>query len=526
MAIQSLERQTAASAMTVEDLLGMVQQGKVRVPDWQRKFKWRGAQVQLLFDSILHDYPIGTLLFWEHPALEARIKFGSWQLQTRAREDAWWVVDGQQRIHSLAGALLGDPNTRSSRDRFGLAYDLEARAVVPWRRNDSLPHQVPLPVLVDSEALLAWLLGGAQQGLGARLHPVAMAANRRLREYKIPAYIVADPNLETARQIFIRMNTTGLGMTATDVFRALQQEVDGVPSDPILDLGVQVEQTGFGELPPRALTAAVAMANRLDPIVRQGQQLAELDPGVALPRAERAIRRAIQFLIDDALLPRAELLPYQFVFSLLVRFFDHHPDPHPRTRQVLARVVWRGIVGDVLRGTSAAHVGRLTRACALPEADALDALIQATHIPAVAAPWGDWAPRSAATRLLATAMLDVAAPLLTAAGAAHTTVGGGWWSTATTCLLPTRSNEPATWLLHPPQPDPIAALVANPTVAAAHGFDSIALDALRDGRLELALSRRTTWLQGTLRRFLELRCALGLPDLLAMETLSATWEAV
>lgn len=42
----------------------MIEDKKLLLPHIQRPFVWKNDQVKRFFDSILRDYPFGTLLFW------------------------------------------------------------------------------------------------------------------------------------------------------------------------------------------------------------------------------------------------------------------------------------------------------------------------------------------------------------------------------------------------------------------------------------------------------------------------------
>jgi uncharacterized protein with ParB-like and HNH nuclease domain len=53
--------------MTIKDVLGKIVETGYVLPSIQREFVWGTEQIEKLFDSILRDYPIGSLLLWEIP---------------------------------------------------------------------------------------------------------------------------------------------------------------------------------------------------------------------------------------------------------------------------------------------------------------------------------------------------------------------------------------------------------------------------------------------------------------------------
>ena len=86
------------------------------LPNIQRTFVWREDQICRLFDSILREYPISTLLVWKTTSRIRRRKFiDNWKSSLRpidfyVPEDATrknLVLDGQQRLQSLFIGLRG-----------------------------------------------------------------------------------------------------------------------------------------------------------------------------------------------------------------------------------------------------------------------------------------------------------------------------------------------------------------------------------------------------------------------------------
>ena len=69
--------------------------GNLNVPEFQRKYVWRASKVADLVDSLWRGYPIGTLLLWESTYESARTALGG-------QGPKLWIVDGQQRVTSLA----------------------------------------------------------------------------------------------------------------------------------------------------------------------------------------------------------------------------------------------------------------------------------------------------------------------------------------------------------------------------------------------------------------------------------------
>lgn len=70
-----------------------MQDGAIRVPDFQRPLRWGSDDVVKLFDSILKGYPIGSLLFWKRRFEEQEIVVGTARIKAGALDDGWFIVD-------------------------------------------------------------------------------------------------------------------------------------------------------------------------------------------------------------------------------------------------------------------------------------------------------------------------------------------------------------------------------------------------------------------------------------------------
>lgn len=150
-----LTRRPEALAVSVEWLLQMVQEGKLRLPDFQRPQRWRSSHVTSFFDSIYRGIPVGTLLLSRHPAPAAHLRFGPVEVDAPELADSHAIVDGQQRITALAGALL-HPDERPLGDIHAIWFDLERE---DFKRCVASPPTswIPLNVVGDSFKQLRWL---------------------------------------------------------------------------------------------------------------------------------------------------------------------------------------------------------------------------------------------------------------------------------------------------------------------------------------------------------------------------------
>jgi Protein of unknown function DUF262 len=344
-------RRPQAVALSIEDLVEKVRRGEIRLPGFQRPLKWKAEDVRLLFDSIYRGYPVGTLLFWRHDAPAARISFGPVAIDAPAASTAFWVIDGQQRLTSLTGVLLHPEEDVASRDDFTLLFDLENEQFVrPSSTRGAQPHWLPMNVVLDSERLLAWL----DEYPGRATHPQhfrsAIRLGKIIREYQVPAYIVEADDEQVLRTIFDRLNTSGKRLTREEVFDALHGGQNGQQPSTLSALAEHLRELRFGRLSEKLLLKVIQAIRGMDVTKDFRRQITGAQLREALTQAERALRAVVIFLKRDASIPHVELLPYSFPVLPLARFFHLHSEPKPRSRELLARWFWRGVVTGEHRG--------------------------------------------------------------------------------------------------------------------------------------------------------------------------------
>ncbi len=343
-------------AVEIAELVRWVTEGRVRIPRFQRGLRWNFRDVQRLFESVAEDYPIGNLLLWEHEVAETDIQIGSLQFHAPAEPQGLLVVDGQQRLTSLANALsvegLTDP-------RFALSYDLEKQVFVRYRSDGP---EIPLPDVFDGRRLIAWFRQRPEfdkQDLFDR----ASNLGTTIRQFKVPVYTVRRSDEATLRDIFDRMNTYGKPLARTDVFSALHGQQDGErrlgDKSEFAQIAESVnDRTGFGLLHDD--TVLLSYLARRGPEIRREirnefspEKNANMIDSCFLHENEYdarhgaalAIENAVRFLQEEASIPHLAFLPYRFIVVVLARFFAHHPQPASASLRDLRRFTWRAATG-------------------------------------------------------------------------------------------------------------------------------------------------------------------------------------
>ncbi|WP_239089992.1 DUF262 domain-containing protein [Sphaerimonospora thailandensis] len=517
-------------SISLSDLVELALSGRMRVPSFQRSYRWERNDVTQLFDSILRGYPIGNVLVWQRPAAAGTVLIGHLQIQSEAVGDACWVVDGQQRITSLVGALTATSDTVDPRFRiyFDLAHD---KFISLPRTREPGRDQLPMSLVLDTARTNAWIR--ARTHLSDEQIALADQVVAAVRDYKIPMYTVTGENDHALRDIFDRMNTFGKPLKSAEVFNALHSISGEQKPGDLRMLGTSVRTFGFGELPEQTLMQSL-LAIRGAKVDRdfRNEFVDDGDRHAAFIRTEMALGHVIDYLRDDAGIPHVKLVPYALFIPILARFMATFGPPRGRAAELLRRWIWRGaVLGVAPQGNT---VG-LRQGAAAVHTDALASAQRLIKLLPVAAPWR---PDVSQTRLnRAQAKVNIlgllsriprhlsadpdssgepidAAQLLEAGGPLTTIVddrsalGGGMANRL--ILPPGEVDDPATLFLSQD---------FDERVLASHCLDAESIALLRNGRKASFLERRAKEVEAVIYDHVQSRALFGFPDGLDVTTL-------
>lgn len=346
----------------LRDLLKWVRQGRVRVPNFQRDFTWDRPRMLNLFDSIRKQYPIGTLLFWESTTPRPMLNnLGPLKLP-ELNGGKLLVLDGQQRLTTLAGVLLLDEMERSSADdrdpeRWNVWYDAATDDFAYF--NSAPVSAVRVSELMGTKGLYhaahrimttqhATIDDDLRDTWVARIETVSAA----LTAYRVPLVIFATDSLRLAVESFTRLNRSGQAMGSDEMFSALTYAASDDKetfrlSTHIDGILLEIARDGFGEVDRVVVLRVVLLAAGLDPFRTEWDQLAQdtqKDASQKLPAAIEEARRGllagVKFLQKEGIW-NSRLLPYSMQLVGLAAFFGQREDePTDQQKQLLRRWLW------------------------------------------------------------------------------------------------------------------------------------------------------------------------------------------
>lgn len=348
----SLDRPPQAHSLTVRALLQRVQGGGIRVPQFQRPLRWRATDIVKLFDSLRRGYPTGSLLFWRRPAeADEHYTLGNVIMPVPANSDAWWIVDGQQRVTALAAALLDLKHLPNSPWLVKFNPETGEFSSGPVHPEEE-GRVIPLNSLGDLRRLGRWLRDCT---LSSEQQDILEATQQRILDYELTSYLMETDKPDALRGVFARMNSSGVRMRSDEVFQALlgAPELSSRRVD-LNELQAACDIDGFGQ-PPRGeiLKAVLAMSGQ-DP-TRRPESLKDdvLGSLVNAEEAKAALIRTVVFLMSDhqrtspspgAGIPYYGFIPFPVTFVILARWFYVFQESDHATLVELSRWVWRAVL--------------------------------------------------------------------------------------------------------------------------------------------------------------------------------------
>lgn len=380
----------------IEDWFGMIKQGQVVLPRFQRHEAWRHHQVVGLLENVLRDppLPIGALLTLEVGDEElffSRPIVGAPQPQSKP---SMHLLDGQQRMTALWRGLTGDyrrdgidvlislkpadpddeaafdapdetvdaPRVEALKrwDRKGVLQPVWANDPVSMLEEGYLPATILCPGSIGEEALNGWKKAiQAADLLTFDLVDRLVTLRQRIAKYDIPFLSLGSKTGRgTALDVFIKMNTSASPLKDFDIVVAQLESATGDSlHDMVEELVASVPSArDYGRIEDTILSVAALLMDR-PPLKKTyletdyGKQF-----GSVWGRLKHGFKHGIQFLRSEAIL-NEQCLPSEVVVYLTCALWadvaEHDFDKGGNARSLIRKALWRACYTDRYAKTSA-----------------------------------------------------------------------------------------------------------------------------------------------------------------------------
>ncbi len=330
----------------IDKLIKRIDTGDIRIPAFQRSYVWKQNQVLDLLDSIVANYPIGSVLLWY---TKERLKYtrniAGYKIPDSAIEYPLnYVLDGQQRLSSIYAVFSDKTEQDQSSDQynpnlnlFEIYYDFDAKAFRPKAEiNTESGNVIFLKDLIDTTKLIP-----ALGRLNSKYHSAASDLCSKFINYEIPVVTIKYRTKQEVGIIFERINNTGTRLSTLDLMTAWTWTDDFHLVESANDLIDELEEKGFGKIPYNILLQSVSGVIKNDTTTEAILQLSGEEVRDNWDLFRKAIKKAIDFLSTDLKCIHSDFLPSIQQLVGITKFYSIPSEIHSNHLKALRQWFWK-----------------------------------------------------------------------------------------------------------------------------------------------------------------------------------------
>jgi len=331
---------------TFSNLLGAIEQGQIKIPQFQRDFVWTMQKSAGLIDSVIKGYPIGTFIFWRTKERLRSVKDIGKQVLPEPEQGEFvdYVLDGQQRLTSLFASLKGITLFREDgrEDDFSKIFiDLESeesdQIVITDTDGRGAESLISILNLLTGDFMV--LASYPQQ-----YHEKLKTYKNRIESYQYSIIQVRDAPIEIATEIFTRINVGGKPLSLFEIMVAKTFDHERQ-----FDLAEKFQELVDNLKPFDYETISDATVLQIVSIVLSKECTRQIILGLdkndflnTWDKANDSIERTVEYFKNYYRIPVSQMLPYNALIAPFSYFFFYHPDkPTGDKQRFLEDFFWR-----------------------------------------------------------------------------------------------------------------------------------------------------------------------------------------
>lgn len=345
-------------------LIANIEQGIVKIPQFQRKFVWSIEQTAKLLDSILKGYPIGSFILWETKERLRSIRdIGNIQLpEPPEGYIVQYVLDGQQRMTSLYVSMMGVKITGDDKrtiDYSEIYVDFEA----------SMDEEIVITDIsgrnMDELIKFTDLLNGGYKMFakyptyGEKLERYSNA----FKTYLFSTILIKDAPIDIATEIFTRINVGGKPLSVFEIMVA--KTYDSIRNfdlsekyDALIER-LQNSNCNYDTISSSTVLQAVSVCLTKECSKKQILKLNKDDFINIWDHVINALESAVDYFRGFYRIPVSQLLPYDSLLVPFTYFFFHHKDiPLDKKQEYLQDYFWRVVLTSRFSTSLEAKIGQ------------------------------------------------------------------------------------------------------------------------------------------------------------------------
>ena len=329
----------------------MIEDGRFKIPTFQRDFVWRDKEKIELFDSISKEYPIGSILLWQPlKKFSNKGRIGPYKIKHLDDTNYFYVLDGFQRLSTLFGCLTNPNKTQLNYNRtvldkhFTMFYNLDEQTFKMKRASSIL--DIPVYILIDTFEFLDYIDNLRNElredpNLNTYIER-AKQLSSTLIDYQIPSIEILGGTIKDAVDIFSRINSKGVEISSDWMLSALTSNEQGFNLGELFTLLLEdLKEYNFESIKREILVQCIQ--NSFGKVYFD-QDLEELATrpnfqSISIKTID-SIKKAVKFLFEELLIIDKKLLPYNNQLIFLTHFFNNIENPNTQQISKLKEWFW------------------------------------------------------------------------------------------------------------------------------------------------------------------------------------------
>lgn len=345
-------------------LIANIEQGIVKIPQFQRKFVWSIEQTAKLLDSILKGYPIGSFILWETKERLRSIRdIGNIQLpEPPEGYIVQYVLDGQQRMTSLYVSMIGAKITGDDKrtiDYSEIYVDFEAASdeeiVITDIGGRNMGELIKFTDLLNG----GYKMFAKYPTYGEKLERYSNA----FKTYLFSTILIKDAPIDIATEIFTRINVGGKPLSVFEIMVA--KTYDSVRNfdlsekyDALME-HLQSSNCNYDTISSSTILQAVSVCLTKECSKKQILKLNKDDFINIWDKVISALESAVDYFRSFYRIPVSQLLPYDSLLVPFTYFFFHHKDiPLDQKQDFLQDYFWRVVLTSRFSTSLEAKIGQ------------------------------------------------------------------------------------------------------------------------------------------------------------------------
>lgn len=333
------------SAQKIDRLIRRIDEGDIKIPAFQRGYVWNQTQVIDLLESIVSEFPIGSVLLWNtEEKLKSTRNIAGYKIPDRGENyPVNYALDGQQRMASIYGVFSQhtkqEPDENGynpNPDIFEIFYDFSSSSFVPKNEIIDWNSSIALRSLLNVQTLIP-----ALAKLDSKYHQKAQELASQFLNYEIPVVTIENRNRDDVGLIFERINNTGTKLGPLDLMTAWTWTDDFHLLEESNQLLEELEEKGYGGIRHKVILQIISGIIQGTTISKNILHLKGEEVRDNWVRIVDSVKKSVDFLATDMKCLHIDFLPYAQQLIPIACFFDRIQRPTAEQIAQIKQYFWK-----------------------------------------------------------------------------------------------------------------------------------------------------------------------------------------